>query len=70
MKLQLNFYKNTGKWYTKDDVEIDDIYSDLISNYPYYRDMDYTVHIVHSDGFLEPYRIFKRLNNAKQILKP
>ena len=32
--------------------------------------MDYTVHIVHSDGFLEPYRIFKRLNNAKQILKP
>ena len=46
MKLELNFYKSTSKWYLKENVEIDDMFSDLISNYPYYRDMDYTVHIV------------------------
>jgi len=60
MKLELNFYKSTGKWYTKDQVEIDDIDSDLISNYPYYTDMSYTVHIIAPDGVLQPYRMFKR----------
>jgi len=60
MKLELNFYKSTGKWYLKEEVEIDDLFSDLISNYPYYRDMDYTVHIVESAGYLQLYRMFKR----------
>ena len=59
MKLELNFYKSV-KWYTKEQVEIDDIDSDLIRNYPYYRNMSYTVHIVESDGFLQPYRLFLR----------
>jgi hypothetical protein len=60
MKLQLDFYKSTGKWYTRDIVEIEDLDSDLISRYPYYTDMDYTVHIIASDGVLQPYRLFKR----------
>lgn len=60
MKLELNFYKSTGKWYTKDLVEIENIESDIIINYPYYRDMDYTIHIIESDGNLQPYRMFKR----------
>lgn len=60
MKLEINFYKSTGKWYTKDVVEIEDIGSALISKYSYYTDMDYTVHIVESDGYLQPYRMFKR----------
>lgn len=60
MKLQLDFYKSTGKWYTRDIVEIEDLCSDLISSYPYYTDMDYTVHIIEVDGALQPYRLFKR----------
>lgn len=60
MKLQLDFYKSTGKWYTRDIVEIEDLNSDLISRYPYYTDMDYTVHIIEADGVLQPYRLFKR----------
>lgn len=60
MRLELNFYRESGKWYTTDQIEIHDIDSTLISHYPYYTDMDYTVHIVESDGFLQPYRMFKR----------
>lgn len=58
MKLELNFYKSTGKWYTKEEVEIDNI--DFIKDYPFYKDMDYTVHIIEDDGYLQPYRMFKR----------
>ena len=58
MKFELNFYKESGKWYTKDTVELDDF--TLLENYPLYKDMDYTVHIVENDGFLTPYRMFKR----------
>jgi len=58
MKLELNFYKSTGKWYTTQITECVDL-SD-IEKYPYHPDMDYTVHIVESDGFLQPYRMFKR----------
>lgn len=58
MKYELNFYKNTGKWYTQETVELDD--PQLLENYPFHRGMDYTAHIVESDGFLQPYRLFKR----------
>ncbi len=58
MKLELNFYKSTGKWYTKETAEVTDL--TVIEDYPYHPDMDYTVHIVESDGFLQPYRMFKR----------
>ena len=58
MKLELNFYKSTGKWYMKQTTEVTDL--TVIEDYPYYSDMDYTVHIVESDGYLQPYRLFKR----------
>ena len=58
MKYELNFYRPSGKWYTKEIVETDAI--NLVENYPYYTDMDYIVHIVENDGSLTPYRIFKR----------
>jgi hypothetical protein len=58
MKIEINFYKSTGKWYTKEEVDVTDL--TLVDNYPFYKDMDYTVHIVESDGFLQPYRLFKR----------
>jgi len=58
MKYELNFYKNSGKWYTKETVELDD--PQWLEVYPRHIDMDYTVHIVENDDFLQPYRLFKR----------
>jgi hypothetical protein len=62
MKIELNFYKNTGKWYTKEVIENVDI--DLIQYYVVdnnlYPNMDYTVHIVENGGFLQPYKMFRR----------
>lgn len=58
MKYELNFYKSTGKWYTKEVITTEDLW--MIENYPFHTEMDYTVHIVESDGFLQPYRMYKR----------
>ena len=60
MKLELNFYKSTGKWYTKEVVECRDF--DVLEKQcdSFYPGMDYTVHIIESDGYLQPYRMFKR----------
>lgn len=62
MEIELNFYKQSGKWYTKEIINISDI--DLVIYYVMennlYPDMDYTIHIIEEDGFLQPYRIFKR----------
>lgn len=58
MKYELNFYRPSGKWYTKEIVETDATH--IVENYPYYTDMDYTVNIIEEDGSLTPYRMFKR----------
>lgn len=62
MKIELNFYRPNGKWYTKEiieDIDVDLIVFHVNDNH-LYPDMDFTIHIVESDGFLQPYRMFKR----------
>ena len=62
MKLELNFYKPSGKWYTAEiinDIDVD-LVEYHIKKYLPYDNMDYTVHIVAPDGVLQPYRMFKR----------
>lgn len=58
MKYELNFYKPTGKWYTSETTETGDL--EILLDYPFFKDMDYTIHIVESDGFLQPFRMCKR----------
>lgn len=58
MKVELNYYKDTGKWYTKEVIEVESL--ERVEYHRNYLTMDYTVHIVESDGFLQPYRMFKR----------
>lgn len=60
MKLELNFYKSSGKWYTKEVVECRDFAVLEKQCNTYYPTMDYTVHIIAPDGMLQPYRMFKR----------
>ena len=58
MKYELNFYRPSGKWYTKEIVDLED--SGLLYNIPLHKDMDYTVQIIEEDGSLTPYRMFER----------
>lgn len=62
MKVELNFYKDSGKWYTKETFDIYDV--DLLefcmSENNLYIDMDYTIHIIEEDGFKQPYRLCKK----------
>jgi len=60
MKAELNFYKKSGKWYTKEVIEYRDIEVVEKQASIFYPDMDFTIHIVKSDGFLQPYRLFLR----------
>jgi hypothetical protein len=60
MKAELNFYKKSGKWYTKEVIEYRDIEVVEKQASIFYPDMDFTIHIVESDGFLQPYRLFLR----------
>jgi hypothetical protein len=60
MKLELNFYKSTGKWYAKEVITVSNIEDVSYNVEVLYPGMDYTVHIVESDGYLQPYRMFKR----------
>jgi hypothetical protein len=58
MKAELNFYKKSGKWYTKEIIEYRDIEVVEKQASIFYPDMNFTIHIVESDGFLQPYRLF------------
>jgi hypothetical protein len=60
MKAELNFYKKSGKWYTKEVIEYRDIEVVEKQASIFYPDMDFTIHIVKSGGFLQPYRLFLR----------
>lgn len=60
IKAEVNFYKSTGKWYTKADIvcsSFDMLEKQVESQY---SDMDYTIHIIEEDGFRQSYRLFKR----------
>ena len=64
MKLELNYYKESGKWYTTEteelpsDFDIDDIPNFLLERRRF-ASMFVTVHIIEEDGFKQPYRFFK-----------
>jgi hypothetical protein len=58
MRIELNFYKDSGKWYTTEEIDVS--YISLVDDYPCYKDMDYTVHIIEEDGHKQPYRLYKR----------
>ena len=57
MKLELNYYKKSGKWYTTETVEIEDdsLFDFFPANYP---NMLCQVNIIETDGHIQPYRIF------------
>lgn len=66
MKLELNYYKESGKWYTRESIflnSLDDLPQDLEDNG--IKGMLVTVHIiVESDeagesSYKQPYRFFK-----------
>lgn len=62
MKIELNFYRQSGKWYTTEEIDIYDL--DLIAHHvgkhlPY-KDMNYTAHLIESDGHLQPLRLYLR----------
>jgi hypothetical protein len=64
MKLELNYYKDSGKWYTTETTElpidytIDDIPGFLLERNKF-TSMFVTIHIVEEDGFKQPYRFYK-----------
>lgn len=70
MKLELNYYKESGKWYTKEienlpiDYGIDDVEA-FIKDKKAFKDMLVTIHVViDSDeagevSYKQPYRFFK-----------
>lgn len=64
MKLELNYYKESGKWYTMEiehlpaDYELDDI-KDFIKERRTFKGMSVTVHIIAEDGFKQPYRLYR-----------
>ena len=58
MEVEINYYKITGKWYSKEIIEIESL--NKIQEDLTYSTMDCTVHIIESDGNLQPYRMFKR----------
>ena len=64
MKLELNYYKESGKWYTMEienlpaDFDIGDIPNFLLERRRF-ASMFVTVHIIEEDGFKQPYRFFK-----------
>ena len=59
-KAEVNFYKKSGKWYAKEIIEYRDI--NIVDKQAsiFYPEMDYTVHFIEEDGYLQPYRLFKR----------
>lgn len=69
MKIELNYYKESGKWYTKEieelpaDYDIDDIPAYIMEG-TRFTDMFVTVHIIEDDNsgaapFKQPYRFYK-----------
>jgi len=64
MKLELNYYKESGKWYTMEienlpaDFDINDIPNFLLERRRF-ASMFVTVHIIEPDGFKQPYRFYK-----------
>lgn len=60
MKLELNYYKESGKWYTTEKIfiaSLDDLQKELEDNG--IKGMLVTVHIIELDGYYKPYRFFK-----------
>lgn len=58
MRVELNFYKDSGKWYTTEYINLNDLSQLDGANFIY--GMDYTVHIIEEDGFKQPYRLCKK----------
>ena len=64
MKLELNYYKESGKWYTTEikklptDYNINDII-DFVKKKESFKGMTVTVHIIEPDEFKQPYRFFR-----------
>lgn len=62
MRIELNFYKPSGKWYTTETIDISDV--DLVEYYVIennlYTTMNYTVQILEEDGHKQPYRLCKK----------
>lgn len=61
MKIKVEYYKETGKWYTTEEYSVRDvtIIEDFIVGLGTYLTMTAVVYIVESDGYLQPYRMFK-----------
>lgn len=58
MRAELNFYKDSGKWYTTETIEVESL--DRVENHRSILNMTYTVHIIEEDGFKQPYRLCKK----------
>lgn len=61
MKIELNYYKESGKWYISEIEELPADYGihAYIMERTRFTDMFVTVHIIEEDGFKQPYRFYK-----------
>ncbi len=61
MKIKVEFWKETGKWYASERYELEslDAVNDFMSSFDRYKGMTATVYIIESDEYLQPYRMFR-----------
>lgn len=61
MKIKVEYYKDSGKWYTTQEwiVGHTDYIENDLKKLTTYSGMTAVVYIVESDGYLQPYRMFK-----------
>lgn len=61
MKLKIDYWKNSGKWYTSETTEVQDFNEiDLLMSEPQkFLGMTATVLIIEEDGHEQPYRLYR-----------
>jgi len=61
MKIKLEIWRSSGKWYTNETLEVENLegITSLLIDMKKYQGMFCTTYIIEDDNHLQPYRMYK-----------